>query len=443
MVANDKNQNNELSVEQVLVRESGGGGLRGALKAGLIIVPLALAVSLYFTLHRAHGDAGAMFQTTPVIEGELSVTVTATGNLEATNEVEVGSELSGRIVKMTADYNDQVEAGKPLAYLDDSTYVANVAKSRSGVASAKAKYMQAMATKKADEKKVARYLKTRELTGGKLPSMEALEEVQADLERAVADVAAAQAEIDSAKATLDSDEADLKKTILYSPVNGIVLSKDVEVGQAVAASLEAPVIYTLAEDLRKMKLVVAVDEADVGVVRQGQAAVFTVDAYPERLFEAEIIQVRYGADENDGVITYKAVLRVDNPDMSLRPGMTATADITVQRVENSLLVPNSALRFSMPKPPMEEQPKEKGTLLGALLPGPPRHPEHDKKGEMRPPGEDEASTVWILGSDNHPQPVHVEKVATDGVLTAVQASQLSSGSRIIIGAQLPEGRNQI
>lgn len=442
-MANNTNQNNELSVEQILAKESGGSGLRRVLKAGLVLVPLALAASLYFTLHRAHGEAGAMFQTTPVVEGELSVTVTATGNLEATNEVEVGSELSGRIVKMTADYNDKVEAGKPLAFLDDSTYVASVAKSRSGVASAKAKYMQAMATQKADEKKVARYLKTRELTGGKLPSMEALEEVQADLERAIADVAAAQAEIDSAKAALDSDEADLKKTVLYSPVNGIVLSKDVEVGQTVAASLEAPVIYTLAEDLRKMKLVVGVDEADVGLVKEGQSAVFTVDAYPERTFEAEIIQVRYGADENDGVITYSTVLKVDNPDMSLRPGMTATADITVQRVENSLLVPNSALRFSMPKPPMGEQPNEKGKLLGALLPGPPRHPEHDKQGEMVPPDEDGASTVWIVGSDNHPQPVHVEKVATDGVMTAVQALQLSPGSRIIISVQLPEGRQKI
>ena len=231
-----------------------------------------ILAAFFFLRKQGPGKEQVNFRTTPVQRGDLMVTVTATGNLEATNQVDVGSELSGRIIKMTADYNDTVSENQPLAYLDDSKYRATVAKSRSGVATAKANYQEVLATQSACEKKLDRYRKTRDLTHGKLPSLEDMEETEADCLRADAAVAAAQAAIDSAQASLDSDVSDLKKTVIYSPINGVVLSKNVEVGQTVAASLEAPVLYTLAEDLRNMELLVDVDEADVGQVREGQSA---------------------------------------------------------------------------------------------------------------------------------------------------------------------------
>jgi len=425
----------ELSVEEALETTRKTKGRKLFWLLAVIVLGLAALGFYVFMPKGGPGEGGLLFQTQEVKQGDLVVTVTATGNLEATNEVEVGSELSGRIIKMTADYNDKVTSGQPLAYLDDTSYLANVAKSKSQVASAKANYAQTLATKNAAEKKLRRYQKTRELTNNKLPSMEDLEEAEADLERAVADVDAAQAAIDTAYASLKSDEVDLKKTVIYSPIHGLVLSKDVEVGQTVAASLEAPTIYTLAEDLRQMKLVVDVDEADVGVVKEGQAASFTVDAYPERSFQAEIVQVRYGADENDGVVTYSTVLKVDNPDMSLRPGMTATADITVQKLENVLLIPNTALRFSPPQPeggpPAAGQPAaEKRGFLSSLMPGPPRHDRATKKVEVRPESEKGESVIWVL-QNNHPEPVRVVRMATDGVMTAVESPELTTASKVI------------
>ncbi len=438
----------EVSVQDIV--EQGGSSKKRKRRIffGLIVVALLASGGWFYFQKQGKGPGGGPpmmdFKTVKVSRGDLIISVTATGNLEATNEVDVGSELSGRIIKMTADYNDTVAVGDPLVYLDDSKYLANVAQSKSGVATAKANYKEAVATRNADEKTLKRYKKTRELTNNKLPSLEDLEQAEADFARSVAAVAAAEASIESAEASLKSDEAELKKTVIYSPINGVVLDKSVEVGQTVAASMEAPVLYTLAEDLRKMQLVVDVDEADVGQVSDGQEATFTVDAYPEQTFHAKITQVRYGADDNDGVITYETVLKVDNPDLTLRPGMTATADIIVQKYENTLLVSNAALRFSPPKPEGTPHgggevknggsgPGGKKGFLGSLLPGPPRFNRPTKKVEERPAKEQGKAMVWIM-RDGHPEPVQVTKLATDGVNTAVQSDQLTEQNEVITSA---------
>lgn len=398
--------------------------------SGIII--LLLVATWFFTQSSQGGTDTVNFKTVQVTRADLVISVTATGNLEATNQVDVGSELSGRITKMTVDYNDTVTENQPLVYLDDSKYVAAVAQSKSGVATAKANYKEALATRSANKKTLQRYKKTRELTKGKMPSLEDLEGAEADYERSVASVAAAKASIESAEAALTSDEADLKKTIIYSPINGIVLDKTVEVGQTVAASYEAPTLYTIAEDLRSMELVVDVDEADVGQVKEGQDATFTVDAYPERNFQAKITQVRYGADENDGVITYETVLKVENPDLSLRPGMTATADITVEKYKDTLLVPNSALRFSLPKPSEEMSGGDnKKGLLGSLMPGPGRfNKSSSKHAEELGAGEQGQATVWII-ADGKPEPVQVTKKATDGAMAAVESDKLTTDTQVI------------
>jgi HlyD family secretion protein len=419
------------SVETIMKQTTAAAGRRRRLLwIGLAALILAAAVLAALASLR-RGDGAPLYQTRPVRQGALSVTVSATGNLEATNQVEVGTELSGIITRMTADYNDTVKAGQPLAYLNAVKYEAAVTRSRAEVAAAKANYKEALATREAGRKKLARYRKAREISGGRLPSEDVLEQAEADLAGAEAAVSAKAAAIDVAEATLQSDAADLEKTVIYAPINGIVLSRNVEPGQTVAASLEAPVLYVLAEDLRRMELQVDVDEADVGQVQEGQAAAFTVDAYPERTFQARIIQVRYGAETTDGVVTYKAVLSVDNPELLLRPGMTATAEITVLKIEDGLLVPNAALRFT---PAEAAQGADRdGGLLDSLLPGPPRRWRAKKKAGQAPAVSGSQGTVWVL-EGGRPAPVAVNILATDGALTAVKSPALSVDQEIIVNA---------
>ncbi len=419
---------NTSSVEKILADKATASGRRRRWLwiTGIGLVAVMAALAALFGTRQPNG--ASRFQTQAVQQGDLAITVTATGNLEATNQVEVGSELSGIITRMTADYNDTVKARQPLAYLNDVKYKAAVMKSKAEVASAQAQYQEALATREANQKQVQRYRKARELTKGKLPSLNDLEQAEAELKKSTAAVTAAAAAIEMAKASLQSNEADLEKTIIYAPISGIVLSRNVEPGQTVAASLEAPVLYVLAEDLRRMELQVDVDEADVGQVREGQTATFTVDAYPDQTFEAHITQVRYGAETTDGVVTYKAVLSVENPDLLLRPGMTATADITVLKIEDALLVPNAALRFT-PSVPSAETNAKRG-LLDSLLPHPPRRTKSKKIGG---PDAANASQVWVL-QEGRPQPVRVEKRATDGALTAVRSKDLKVGMDLIVNA---------
>ncbi|MFZ7127445.1 MAG: efflux RND transporter periplasmic adaptor subunit [Desulfobacterales bacterium] len=389
---------------------------------GLIIAGLGV-LYLVSTL-RAGGDT-VRYITQPARTGSLVVKVSATGNLAATNEVEVGSELSGIVERVVVDFNDQVKVGQPLAYLDSTKFDAAVLKSRAALASAQARLQEARATLKEKEKALLRQRKTRELTGGRAPSMESLEAAEAELERARAGIVSAEAAIQEALANLKSVETDLAKTVIYSPVDGIVLNRSVEPGQTVAASLQAPVLFNLAEDLTQMELQVDVDEADVGQVKEGQAATFTVDAYPERRFEARITQVRYGSETTDGVVTYKTVLKVDNPDMVLRPGMTATADITVQEVEKALLVPNAALRYA---PPQKAQKGGGRGLIDSLLPG------HRRRASSpsRASGSDaRQQRVWVL-REGEPLSVTVETGPSDGSVTVVNGGDIQTGTEVVV-----------
>jgi HlyD family secretion protein len=392
---------------------------------GVALLLLAAAAGTYW-LQRSGGD-GVQYQTQEARRGDLTVTVTATGNLAPTNEVEVGSELSGIIRTVAVDYNARVTVGQPLAHLDDTKFAAAVMKSRAALASARAQLKQAQATLVKEEQNLKRIQDARRISGGRLLSESDLESAEAELERARAQVAIAQAAIQQAEATLLADETDLAKTVIYSPVDGIVLTRSVDPGQTVAASLQAPVLFTLAEDLAEMELQVDVDEADVGLVEEGQTATFTVDAYPERTFQALITQVRFGSQTTDGVVTYKAVLKVDNPDLALRPGMTATADITVQKIADALLVPNAALRFTLP------QPKAKGRsrgLFDVLIPRPPRsgaRPEADAKGDGK------RQRVWLL-EGGQPVPKAVTVGATDGAFTVVTGGDLAPGTALVVGS---------
>ncbi|MBI5064325.1 MAG: efflux RND transporter periplasmic adaptor subunit, partial [Desulfatitalea sp.] len=295
---------------------------------------------------RHSGPAHIEYKTAGITQGDLTVVVSATGNLTPTHEVQVGSELSGIIKSIAVDYNDRVTVGQPLAYLDSTKYEAAVMQSRAALTSAESRLQQTQATALQKEQNLKRLNKAHALSGGKAPSAGELDIATADTLRAKADTAAAQAAIHQAKAVLKIDETNLAKTTIYSPIDGIVLKRNVDPGQTVAATLQTPVLFVLAQDLSRMKLQVDVDEADVGLVREGQIAVFSVDAYAGRTFQAEIIQVRYGSQITNGVVTYTTLLNVANPDLVLRPGMTATAKIEVSKVINTLLVPNTALRFT-------------------------------------------------------------------------------------------------
>jgi HlyD family secretion protein len=248
----------------------------------------------------------------------------------------------------------------------------------------------------------------------------------ANLKRAEANEASTRASVAQAKATLQSDETNLAKADIRSPINGVVLTRKVEPGQTVAASFQAPVLFTLAEDLSKMELQVDIDEADVGKVQAGQKATFSVDAWPGRSFNAVITRVSYGSQVKEGVVSYLAVLEVDNSDLSLRPGMTGTADITTLTRKNALLVPNAALRFVPPKPGTEKK-KSRSAVMSVLIPRPPRQPPKEAAQTGVSP------RVWVL-RDGRAEPVDVTTGATNGRVTEITGGALKPGMQVITEA---------
>ncbi|MGD8608359.1 MAG: efflux RND transporter periplasmic adaptor subunit [Myxococcales bacterium] len=387
---------------------------------------LLLLVVVGFGVWAAVGRSGRhRYVTEEVRRGDLVVTVTATGNLEPTNQVEVGVEVSGTIATVEVDYNDRVERGQVLARLDPTKFKAQVVRSRAALQSAKARVLQAQATVDESRAQLRRLTRLREVSKGTDPSQVDIDAADAAWKRALAERASAKADVAEANATLESNEIDLSKTVIRSPVDGIVLVRTVEPGQTVAASLQTPVLFVLAEDLTKMELHVSVDEADVGKVRPGQKATFNVDAYPDRTFSAQITDIHFGAQEIEGVITYEAVLDVDNQDLSLRPGMTATANIVVQKVTDVLLVPNAALRFS---PPAREEAQQGGGLLGRLIPHPPRGA--SKNGEYVGP-DHRIQRVWVL-KDGEPVSVEITTGPTDGIMTEVVQGGIEAGTPLIV-----------
>jgi HlyD family secretion protein len=373
------------------------------------------------------------YQTQKVQRGDLIVTVTATGALEPTNQVDVGSELSGIIKTVEVDYNDRVKVGQLLAKLDTDKLKAKALQSKAALESARAKVLETQATVKETEDELARLKQVWKLSHQMVPSQHDLDAAQAALNRAKASQATAKAQVLQAEATLEADETDLGKTDIHSPINGIVLVRNVEPGQTVAASFQAPVLFTLAEDLTQMELQVDVDEADVGQIKEGQEAVFTVDAHPGRTFPARITQVRYGSQTVNGVVTYKTVLNVNNSDLSLRPGMTATADITVNKVKNAILVPNAALRFI---PPIREKEtsSNRGSILSRLLPRRHRRPsrQHKESNAGR-----KLQNVWAL-QEGKLIAIPIGIGATDGRMTEVTSGDIKPGMLLVIDTKKTE-----
>lgn len=386
--------------------------------AGTAVVVLA-AIGIALAGGGSVGN-GVRYVTEKARRGDLTVVVTATGSVQPTNQVDVSSELSGIIRKVFVDYNAKVKVGQPLAELDTDKLKATVDSSRAKLAAARAHVVEAEATIK--EAKLD-YQRKQTLAARNVTSARDLEVAQAAYDRAIAAHASAIADVDAARADLKLNETNLKKSCICSPISGIVLKRNVEPGQTVASSFQAPVLFTIAEDLTKMEVQVDVDEADVGKVHEGQTATFSVDAYPDRKFSARIRELRFGSEVIQGVVTYKAVLTTDNSDLLLRPGMTATAEIVVQHVKNALTVPNEALRFSLPT---NEQGAESRSFLRRLLPGRPRFRAPSKRPSTGP-----ERTLWVLAGGK-PVARTVTVGATDGKDTEILKGGIEPGADVIV-----------
>ena len=330
------------------------------LKWGLVgIVVLALLLLWHFF----GSSSEVKYATDDVARGNLTVTVSATGKLAPTNQVTVGSQLSGQVIKVLADVNDRVTAGQPLALIDPSQIDDQVKQAEATLAANIAAVGQARATLEQSNATLARFQEVSRLSGGKVPAKTEMDGAIGDRNRALANLNAANANVTSARAQLSSARIQRTRAIIRSPVTGVILARQIDPGQTVAASFNTPTLFVIAQDLSRMKLEVAIDEADVGQVREGQDATFTVDAFPGKTFPAKITRVEVGSNLSvqdassssssstssttaNQVVSYAADLSVANADEQLRPGMTATADIVTMSRQNVLLVPNAALRFT-------------------------------------------------------------------------------------------------
>lgn len=310
-------------------------------------VAVAGAIGAYmYWAQQQKANAKPVYVTEDIKRGDLSLTVLANGTLQPTRTVNVGSELSGTVRNVRVDVNDEVKKGQVLVELDTDKLQAQLNRSKASVVSAQAKLQQSQATLRESRSNFARLEEVHRISGGKVPSAAEMDAGRATVERSTADEAAARAAVDDARAALKTDETNLSKASIKSPIDGVILTRTVDPGNAVAASLQAVTLFTVAEDLKQLRLEVSVDEADIGQVQAGQRASFTVSAHPSRTFPAKVTRVDYGSTKTDNVVTYLARLEVRNDDLSLRPGMTASSTIRSSERKDVILVPNAALRFT-------------------------------------------------------------------------------------------------
>lgn len=457
-------------------------------KMVLIIVGL-IALSGLGSWAYLRGQSRVEYRTATVERGDIEATISATGNPNAVVTVQVGSQVSGNIKELYADFNTKVKKGQLVASIDPEIFVAKVNQAKGNLDNARAAVLNARAMLQKTEADIANARASLEVAkanvakakvavldaqiklrsrinlfkeGGisaeerdsaqatydsNLAALEAakaldqaagytLRAAQAQHEVTMAQIAAAEAQVKQNEAALKQAQVDLDHTYIRAPVDGTVVSRNVDVGQTVAASLSAPTLFLIAQDLTKMQVDTNVDEADIGKVRVGQPATFTVDAYPYETFEGKVVQIRRAAINVQNVITYNAVIAVANPDLKLFPGMTASVKILVDRRENVFKIPNAALRFR----PLDfkEQQKSGGDASArtpqesAVVPWTPGI------GGPREAGGDQI--IWVLGEDRKPRPVTVKLGITDESFSEVTESNLTLGQEVIVGIVSREGK---
>lgn len=394
----------------------------------IAILAIVVAGAGYWFWQGSSSDNGPVrYMTTAASKGDIVVTVAATGTVEPLNTVDISSELSGTVREVLADYNDEVAEGDVLARLDTDKLSANVEHSEASLTAAKANLVQAEVTL---EEQQANYDRAQNLAERGISTEETLLQARAAWQRAGAALDTAKANVKVGEADLKQKRTDLAKADITSPINGIVLNRAVETGQIVAASLSAPVLFTLAEDLKHMNLTVDIDEADIGQVSPGNNARFTVEAYQNLEFEAKITQLRFAPETVDGVVTYKGILEVNNDRLLLRPGMTASAEITVNELNDVLTVPNAALRYA-PSTTTADEPENSSGLLGMLMP---RRPSSGRNGSAAGAADAEGMrSIWVL-KDNAPSEVKIRTGDSDGSRTQVLEGDLKEGDPVITGS---------
>jgi HlyD family secretion protein len=362
----------------------------------VVIIGLLL---IAFVIRQFRNNGAATYQTATVTRGPITQAVTATGTLNPVVNVQVGSQVSGNISKLFVDFNSPVKAGQVVAQIDPALFQATVTQAEGDVANAQAALELARVNAKRTEDLFAR--KT---------------SAQADLDQAVANLHQAEANVKIKQGALDKAKADLEHCTITSPIDGVVISRSVDVGQTVAASLQAPIIFQIANDLTKMQIDSNVAEADVGVVQVGQDVDFTVDAFPTQTFHGKVVQVRNAPITVQNVVTYDTVIGVSNPDLKLKPGMTANVSIIIARKDNVLQIKNAALRYR----PAEAPAAEMGSRSRAQAGG---------RGMARHEQSTSERTVYVL-SGSHPKPVQIKTGISDGVATEV-VEGLKEGDRVV------------
>jgi HlyD family secretion protein len=400
--------------------------------AGLLLLMMAWS---YFT------DTDAPSYATGTVERDsLITTVSATGKLAPTNRVTVGSQLSGLVVRVLVDVNDRVTVNQPLAEIDPEQIEDQIRQSRAQLAANQAQVEQARATLAEAQAQLARLEEVSRLSGGRVPSGTELQTGRANVQRGLAALRVAQANVLASQASLSQNQTQRARAIIRSPVAGVVLARQVDPGQTVAASFNTPTLFVIAEDLTRMKLEVAIDEADVGAVRNGQKATFIVDAFPGQTFPAVITRVDIGSNLSASdtstsssttsagqVVSYAADLSVANAALQLRPGMTATADIVTSDKQDVLLVPNAALRFK-PQAPAGSPAAAQSGITGVLPMGPRRSGTGDRTATL---GRGAVQQVHVLGEDGAPRAIQITTGDTDGFRTEVLSGDLKAGMKVI------------
>ena len=396
----------------------------------ILILLLGSSAYYFFILKNSTQTQTFEYVTKKITRGDLSVVVSATGNLNPTNSVDIGIEVSGTIKEIYVDFNDEVEIGQVLAKLDTTKLQSEVDSLRASLTIAKANQKESEVGLRSKKSIYDRTLKMYKSSNGKYPSINELDDTKFTYETAISNLDATKAKVEQAIYNLKTAQQNLDKAVVKSSIKGIVLNKEIEVGQTVAATMSTPTLFTLAKDLTLMDLIVSIDEADVADIKKDLNVTFSVDAYPKKVFKGKIKQVRLNPIAVNGVVTYETVVLVNNEELLLRPGMTASAKIVTKESVDKLIVPNGALRFK----PKTQNKERKNTMS---LVEPPKGPQGENK--TKGLSKKDISPIFIL-ENNEVKRVMVKVLDTDGKSSTVESKDLKVDDEVIISQKSDDAK---
>lgn len=401
---------------------------------GIISVVVAILIALIYWWNTR--EPSISYQTQKAFIGDISSTISANGTLSPTNEVSIGSVISGIVLEVLVDVNDKVKKGQILAKIDSESIEQDLYRYQAQLESAKAQLKSAQVTLQEKQWQYKQYQNLYQKTKGKTPSILELETAKTAYNEALSNVEIRKASIKEIETSIRSTQVDLRNSKITSPIDGVVLQRSIEVGQSVAASFQAPEFFIIAESLEEMELNASISEADIGKVKVGQSVEFSVDSYPAKTFKAEVDRVNYGASNtssstassstttSSGIVSYEARIYVNNKDLLLRPGMSATADIEVASAKNAILVPSSALYFT---PKIQEVAPKKSPFNPFVQMRPKRQRQVVANNEGKTMG-----SVWIL-ENGTPKKIEVETGISDGQSTQILGDSIKPDMLVIVG----------